>query len=187
MSNCVSFTPLVSFNPQTKPGVLISNCNARKVLWINNATRNSKIVKVLALESKHWLRHPELFNFGRPVKDMCGLIMIRDVVLGTKTTLAGEILKCYMIYIAFEATFCQLAINSGEKNKPNSIVCAQCDGNGAIVCSQCKGDGVNSVDHFNGQFKAGGLCWLCRGKREILCGNCNGAGFIGGFMSTFDE
>ncbi|KAM7509389.1 hypothetical protein LguiA_019842 [Lonicera macranthoides] len=131
MSNCVSFTPLVSFNPQTKPGVLISNCNARKVLWINNATRNSKIVKVLALESK--------------------------------------------------------AINSGEKNKPNSIVCAQCDGNGAIVCSQCKGDGVNSVDHFNGQFKAGGLCWLCRGKREILCGDCNGAGFIGGFMSTFDE
>ncbi|KAK2984105.1 hypothetical protein RJ640_018130 [Escallonia rubra] len=58
---------------------------------------------------------------------------------------------------------------------------------GAIQCKQCKGNGVNSVDHFNGQFKAGGLCWLCRGKREILCGDCNGAGFIGGFMSTFDE
>jgi len=28
---------------------------------------------------------------------------------------------------------------------------------------------------------------FCRGKREILCGNCNGAGFMGGFMSTFDE
>ncbi|KAK3001432.1 hypothetical protein RJ639_021832 [Escallonia herrerae] len=25
------------------------------------------------------------------------------------------------------------------------------------------------------------------GKREILCGDCNGAGFVGGFMSTFDE
>ncbi|KAL2929588.1 Chaperone protein DnaJ [Bienertia sinuspersici] len=71
--------------------------------------------------------------------------------------------------------------------KPRSIVCADCDGNGAIVCGQCEGTGVNSQDHFNGQFKAGGLCWLCRGKREILCGNCNGAGFIGGFMSTFDE
>ncbi|KAG8500870.1 hypothetical protein CXB51_002886 [Gossypium anomalum] len=47
--------------------------------------------------------------------------------------------------------------------------------------------GVNSVDHFNGQFKAGGLCWLCRGKREILCGNCNGAGFTGRFMSTLDD
>ncbi|MBA0625999.1 hypothetical protein Godav_003736 [Gossypium davidsonii] len=58
---------------------------------------------------------------------------------------------------------------------------------GAKQCSQCKGTGVNSVDHFNGQFKAGGLCWLCRGKREILCGNCNGAGFTGGFMSTLDD
>jgi len=33
---------------------------------------------------------------------------------------------------------------------------------GAKSCTQCKGTGVNSVDHFNGQFKAGGLCWLCR-------------------------
>ncbi|KAJ0960336.1 hypothetical protein J5N97_006255 [Dioscorea zingiberensis] len=71
--------------------------------------------------------------------------------------------------------------------KTSSIVCGDCDGNGAILCTQCKGTGVNSVDHFNGQFKAGGLCWLCRGKRDILCGNCNGAGFLGGFMSTFDE
>ncbi|KAJ8640541.1 hypothetical protein MRB53_017235 [Persea americana] len=80
------------------------------------------------------------------------------------------------------------AADSGnQRTKPNSIVCADCDGNGAVLCSQCKGNGVNSVDHFNGQFKAGGLCWLCRGKREMLCGNCNGAGFVGGFMSSFDE
>lgn len=71
--------------------------------------------------------------------------------------------------------------------KTNSIVCADCDGNGAIQCTQCKGKGVNSQDHFNGQFKAGGLCWLCRGKKEILCGGCNGAGFRGGFMSSFEE
>lgn len=71
--------------------------------------------------------------------------------------------------------------------KPGSILCSDCDGNGAVLCTQCLGSGVNSKDHFNGQFKAGGLCWLCRGKRDILCGNCNGAGFIGGFMSTFDE
>ena len=32
---------------------------------------------------------------------------------------------------------------------------------GAIQCSQCKGSGVNSVDIFNGQFKAGDSCWLC--------------------------
>ncbi|XP_077246225.1 dnaJ/Hsp40 cysteine-rich domain superfamily protein [Tasmannia lanceolata] len=71
--------------------------------------------------------------------------------------------------------------------KRNSILCTDCNGNGAKVCTQCEGYGVNSVDHFNGQFKAGGLCWLCRGKREILCGNCNGAGFMGGFMSTADS
>ncbi|XWS26999.1 hypothetical protein CRYUN_Cryun26dG0078400 [Craigia yunnanensis] len=83
-----------------------------------------------------------------------------------------------------------LEAKAAEKNqitKPNSIVCAGCDGNGAKQCTQCEGTGVNSVDHFNGQFKASGLCWLCRGKREILCGNCNGAGFIGGFMSTCDD
>lgn len=79
------------------------------------------------------------------------------------------------------------ATESDKTTKTNSIVCSDCDGNGAILCSQCKGSGVNSVDHFNGQFKAGGLCWLCRGKREILCGNCNGAGFVGGFMSTCDS
>ncbi|XP_023739338.1 protein BUNDLE SHEATH DEFECTIVE 2, chloroplastic isoform X1 [Lactuca sativa] len=71
--------------------------------------------------------------------------------------------------------------------KVNSIVCGDCDGNGAIQCTQCEGKGVNTKDHFNGQFKAGGLCWLCRGKKEILCGGCNGAGFRGGFMSSFDE
>ncbi|KAF6151183.1 hypothetical protein GIB67_037391 [Kingdonia uniflora] len=82
------------------------------------------------------------------------------------------------------------AIKAAETNpvpKVNSIVCSDCDGNGAVACSQCKGHGVNSVDHFNGQFKAGGLCWLCRGKKDILCGNCNGAGFMGGFMSTCDS
>ncbi|XP_074565849.1 protein BUNDLE SHEATH DEFECTIVE 2, chloroplastic-like [Curcuma longa] len=68
--------------------------------------------------------------------------------------------------------------------KANSLFCAECDGNGAKLCSSCEGTGVNSVDHFNGRFKAGGLCWLCRGKKEILCGNCNGAGFLGGFMNT---
>ncbi|XP_065850690.1 protein BUNDLE SHEATH DEFECTIVE 2, chloroplastic-like [Euphorbia lathyris] len=79
------------------------------------------------------------------------------------------------------------AVDSNKSSKTSSIVCGDCDGNGALQCAQCKGTGVNSVDHFNGQFKAGGLCWLCRGKRDILCGNCNGAGFLGGFMSTFDE
>ncbi|WJZ85249.1 hypothetical protein VitviT2T_004795 [Vitis vinifera] len=79
------------------------------------------------------------------------------------------------------------AQSNSKGTKPNSVVCADCDGNGAVLCSQCKGSGVNSVDFFNGQFKAGESCWLCGGKKDILCGNCNGAGFVGGFMSTFDE
>ncbi|XP_058781016.1 protein BUNDLE SHEATH DEFECTIVE 2, chloroplastic-like [Vicia villosa] len=74
-----------------------------------------------------------------------------------------------------------------QNTKPNSVICADCDGNGAVVCSQCKGDGVNSVDFFNGLFKAGASCWLCGGRKEILCGSCNGAGFIGGFLSTYDQ
>ncbi|CAM6039363.1 unnamed protein product [Sphagnum compactum] len=68
-----------------------------------------------------------------------------------------------------------------------TLVCQTCDGNGAVACSQCQGDGLNSVDHFNGRFKAGTICWLCRGKRQMLCGSCNGAGFMGGFMNTQDE
>ncbi|KAG6586393.1 Protein BUNDLE SHEATH DEFECTIVE 2, chloroplastic, partial [Cucurbita argyrosperma subsp. sororia] len=83
------------------------------------------------------------------------------------------------------------ASDGADSNKPTtkykSIVCTDCDGNGAVQCAQCQGTGVNSEDHFNGRFKAGGLCWLCRGKRDILCGGCNGAGFVGGFMSTADS
>ncbi|KEH35920.1 putative Heat shock protein DnaJ, cysteine-rich [Medicago truncatula] len=80
------------------------------------------------------------------------------------------------------------ATNDNQQNtKPNSVICADCDGNGAIVCSQCKGSGVNSVDIFDGLFKAGASCWLCGGRKEMLCGNCNGAGFIGGFLSTYDQ
>ncbi|XVE53626.1 hypothetical protein DITRI_Ditri03aG0017800 [Diplodiscus trichospermus] len=79
------------------------------------------------------------------------------------------------------------ATPSNRNTKPNSVICADCDGNGAVLCSQCKGSGVNSVDFFDGQFKAGDSCWLCGGKKEMLCGNCNGAGFVGGFMSTDDE
>ncbi|KAL3825104.1 hypothetical protein ACJIZ3_021133 [Penstemon smallii] len=71
--------------------------------------------------------------------------------------------------------------------KVNSILCQDCEGNGCKQCTQCEGNGTNLVDHFNGQFKAGGLCWLCRGKKEILCGKCNGAGFVGGFMSTYQD
>ena len=74
---------------------------------------------------------------------------------------------------------------------------------------------MNLIDHFNGLFKVGDSCWLCRlayiflfssssssffllqqqtkplvvgsGKNLVLCGDCNGAGFLGGFLSTFDE
>ncbi|KAJ6674022.1 PLASTID TRANSCRIPTIONALLY ACTIVE PROTEIN [Salix viminalis] len=86
-----------------------------------------------------------------------------------------------------EPTLVVKAAPSNQNTKPNSMVCADCDGNGAVLCSQCKGSGVNSADIFNGRFKAGDSCWLCGGRKEMLCGNCNGAGFIGGFMSTFDE
>ncbi|KAL1210250.1 Protein BUNDLE SHEATH DEFECTIVE 2 [Cardamine amara subsp. amara] len=79
------------------------------------------------------------------------------------------------------------ATNDTKTTKTNSLVCSNCEGNGCVACSQCKGGGVNLTDHFNGQFKAGGLCWLCRGKKEVLCGECNGAGFLGGFLSTKDE
>ncbi|KAK7347511.1 hypothetical protein VNO80_22043 [Phaseolus coccineus] len=88
---------------------------------------------------------------------------------------------------SFQSLKVKATEDKSQKTKAKSIVCSDCEGNGAILCTQCKGTGVNSVDHFNGQFKAGGLCWLCRGKKDILCGSCNGAGFLGGFMSTFDD
>eukprot|EP00475_Leptophrys_vorax_P038083 TRINITY_DN6651_c0_g3_i1.p1 TRINITY_DN6651_c0_g3~~TRINITY_DN6651_c0_g3_i1.p1 ORF type:complete len:160 (-),score=7.52 TRINITY_DN6651_c0_g3_i1:344-763(-) len=71
--------------------------------------------------------------------------------------------------------------------KNGTILCPDCDGNGAVQCTQCKGEGVNLEDHFQGRFKQGTTCWLCRGRRQILCGNCNGAGFLGGFMSNSGE
>nr|XP_011459184.1 PREDICTED: uncharacterized protein LOC105349893 [Fragaria vesca subsp. vesca]XP_011459185.1 PREDICTED: uncharacterized protein LOC105349893 [Fragaria vesca subsp. vesca] len=78
------------------------------------------------------------------------------------------------------------AAKSDESTKRNSMVCSDCEGNGAVLCSQCKGSGINSDDLFGGRFKAGDSCWLCGGRKEMLCGNCNGAGFLGGFMSTSD-
>ncbi len=64
--------------------------------------------------------------------------------------------------------------DQGSSNSGNvTLVCQTCDENGAVACSQCHGDGLNSVDHFNGRFKAETVCWLCRGKRQMLCGNCN--------------
>ncbi|XP_031372709.1 protein BUNDLE SHEATH DEFECTIVE 2, chloroplastic-like isoform X2 [Punica granatum] len=77
------------------------------------------------------------------------------------------------------------AAKKDRDTKPKSVICTDCDGN--VLCSQCKGSGVNSEDMFNGEFKAGDDCWLCGGRKEMLCGNCNGAGFLGGFMSTFDQ
>ncbi|KAL8216359.1 hypothetical protein R6Q57_023196 [Mikania cordata] len=74
-----------------------------------------------------------------------------------------------------------------SKPKTKSVICTDCDGNGTVQCSQCKGNGVNTQDFFNGQFKVGDSCWLCGGKKEMLCGNCNGAGFVGGFLSGFDN
>ncbi|CAI7744077.1 unnamed protein product [Closterium sp. NIES-53] len=71
--------------------------------------------------------------------------------------------------------------------KTGSILCTDCEGNGAVQCKQCQGGGVNLEDHFQGRFKKGTSCWLCRGKRTILCGNCNGAGFVGGFLSNQGE
>ncbi|KAL8037573.1 hypothetical protein ABFX02_11G047400 [Erythranthe guttata] len=53
------------------------------------------------------------------------------------------------------------ATGNKPSTKPNSILCADCDGNGAKKCSQCEGNGVNLVDHFNGEFKAGAKCWIC--------------------------
>ncbi|XP_021670986.2 protein BUNDLE SHEATH DEFECTIVE 2, chloroplastic isoform X1 [Hevea brasiliensis] len=91
-------------------------------------------------------------------------------------------------YVKTRVRFDSLVAAPRNQNpKPKSVICGDCDGNGVVLCSQCKGRGVNSVDLFNGQFKAGDSCWLCGGKKEMLCGNCNGAGFIGGFMSTVDE
>eukprot|EP00270_Netrium_digitus_P001064 TRINITY_DN1117_c0_g1_i1.p1 TRINITY_DN1117_c0_g1~~TRINITY_DN1117_c0_g1_i1.p1 ORF type:complete len:167 (+),score=27.54 TRINITY_DN1117_c0_g1_i1:46-546(+) len=71
--------------------------------------------------------------------------------------------------------------------KTRSLICTQCEGNGAVLCSQCKGGGVNLEDHFQGKFKVGATCWLCRGRRSMLCGSCNGAGFLGGFLSSQDD
>ncbi|KAG7030389.1 hypothetical protein SDJN02_08736, partial [Cucurbita argyrosperma subsp. argyrosperma] len=84
----------------------------------------------------------------------------------------------------------QTRYEDGLANEPFFISAAQMkhvSSYSAVLCSQCKGTGVNSVDHFNGQFKAGSICWLCSGKKDILCGGCNGAGFMGGFMSTADS
>ncbi|TYI23499.1 hypothetical protein ES332_A06G169400v1 [Gossypium tomentosum] len=52
---------------------------------------------------------------------------------------------------------------------------------GAKQCSQCKGTGVNSVDHFNGQFKASELCWLCNCRNWHILGSKESTKVIQGY------
>ncbi|XAR66897.1 hypothetical protein NMG60_11013270 [Bertholletia excelsa] len=174
MANTLCFTPLASVKPPKRPGVLVGNSAPGKVLWINDRTQNCKHAKFQSFEAKNFgivfqlgLNHFRVLNMDMLIVS-AALRIRRDATEPFAIAYLGEKILIYLIKFLI-------------------IVCADCDGNGMKVCSQCKGSGVNSEDHFNGRYKAGELCWLCRGKREILCGNCNGAGFIGGFMSTFDD
>ncbi|TKY74723.1 hypothetical protein E2542_SST03486 [Spatholobus suberectus] len=63
--------------------------------------------------------------------------------IGVNYVFQGPLTTKYRFVIAKAA--------QGNRNtKPNSVICADCDGNGAVLCSQCKGSGVNDVDIFNG-------------------------------------
>ncbi|KAB5514209.1 hypothetical protein DKX38_028115 [Salix brachista] len=103
---------------------------------------------------------------------------------------------------------------SNKRTKPNSIVCADCDGNvrqlgskflasvlvvhyralnakvRELILRTTSMDSSKLVDYVGSAGKGSKLSshnyLLDTGKREILCGNCNGAGFMGGFMSSFD-
>ncbi|RZC65784.1 hypothetical protein C5167_009471 [Papaver somniferum] len=66
-------------------------------------------------------------------------------------------------------------LRSSQTPKPHSVV-VKADANPSPVvqvstvvcvvsCSQCEGNGVNSVDHLDRRFKAGGLGWLCSSRR----------------------
>jgi len=52
--------------------------------------------------------------------------------------------------------------------------CATCGGTGEKPCGQCAGGGVNQEDLFQGRFKKGDVCWLCKGARTTMCGDCAG-------------
>jgi hypothetical protein len=54
-------------------------------------------------------------------------------------------------------------------------------------CLALNSMGIDSGFPSNGLLFYNMYMFSCRGKRDILCGSCNGAGFMGGFMSTFDE
>ncbi|TYJ13761.1 hypothetical protein E1A91_A10G072100v1 [Gossypium mustelinum] len=64
------------------------------------------------------------------------------------------------------------AAKKNQSTKPTSIVCAYWKGNGTRV---------NSVDHFNGQFKAGGLCWLCSCRNWHILGSKESTKVIQGY------
>ncbi|THG13772.1 hypothetical protein TEA_004486 [Camellia sinensis var. sinensis] len=140
MANSLCFTPLTSLNPPNKPGLVVGNSTARKLIWMNGITQNCKNTKFQSFEAK-----THLF--------VC-INLTRDVIAVTAE------LGIRSISLLLQAT------DSNQSTKQNSIVCAKCEGNGAILCPQCEGNGVNSVDHFNGRFKAGGLCWLCSWNTE---------------------
>ncbi|GMQ07033.1 hypothetical protein CsSME_00051397 [Camellia sinensis var. sinensis] len=52
MANSLCFTPLTSLNPPNKPGLVVGNSTARKLIWMNGTTQNCKNTKFQSFEAK---------------------------------------------------------------------------------------------------------------------------------------
>ncbi|KAK6941647.1 hypothetical protein RJ641_027024 [Dillenia turbinata] len=183
MSNSLCFIPITSFTAQNKPGILIGKSAARNAIRIKDGVHNSR---TLRLQVKAADNNPSPKSSSIICPDCDGNGKQHNGYSSCFTILVYVVIVLSLDF-ATNLSYPLSTEHPVRRPPAHSVLCTFTKLTGAIQCSECKGSGVNSIDHFNGQFKAGGLCWLCRGKREILCGNCNGAGFVGGFMSTFDS
>lgn len=58
-----------------------------------------------------------------------------------------------------------------------------------LICAEYKSqyENISSSVGFFFYVKLTNMFLSCRGKKDVLCGECNGAGFLGGFLSSFDD
>ncbi|KAJ7978916.1 Chaperone DnaJ [Quillaja saponaria] len=148
MAHCLGCTPVCSLQSSKKPGIVIGSSVAGKVFKINEAFQNSEAQKFQTLVVKA----TENNKGTKPSSIVCSNCEGNGSILMSVVLSVAFIMDNLMKLAEDESTS---LITSGMQ-RMSSLSEA-----GAILCSQCKGTGVNSVDHFNGQFKAGGLCWLC--------------------------
>ncbi|GMN58172.1 hypothetical protein TIFTF001_027270 [Ficus carica] len=160
MASSLCFTPVSSLKASDKPGLFIGNSVPGKVLRASEVIQHSKASKFQSLEVK---------------PPSTGTVILLNIIVKVGSVL-WRILRLQMINKAPSQV--ALSVLTVMEMVPWHALNAK---ELELILRTTSTDNSKPADY------AGFAGIDLRGRRDMLCGDCNGAGFIGGFMSTFDE